>query len=131
MFHCVVWYTFTNISVELPASIIAPIKEAVPSYDMSVNIYQITWCNIPEDRHLCDSIWVQDENESYRQPTNSIAKNPSKPYRQLANKVPTSHQSEKVIIILYCSILLGMCCNFFHSVTFIHSLLYIMLFHYP
>jgi hypothetical protein len=40
----------TNISEKLTASIMRTMVEAVNS-EMSVNIYQTTWCNIPEDSH--------------------------------------------------------------------------------
>jgi hypothetical protein len=37
----------------LAASIIrAMMMEAVNTFEMSVNFYQTTWCNIPEDSHL-------------------------------------------------------------------------------
>jgi hypothetical protein len=47
---------FTDVSEVLAASImkviIALMKEAGSTSEMSVNFYQTTWCNIPEDSHL-------------------------------------------------------------------------------
>jgi hypothetical protein len=53
VFWNVVWCSFvilTDISEELTASIFR--VEAVSSSETSVNIYQTTRCNIPEDSHL-------------------------------------------------------------------------------
>jgi hypothetical protein len=56
MLHCVVWYILTIISEELTVSIIRVFitltKEAVSSSEISVNIYQITHSNIPEESHI-------------------------------------------------------------------------------
>jgi hypothetical protein len=41
MLHRVVWYILTDVSEEL-----------IASSETSVNTYQTTWCNIPEDSHL-------------------------------------------------------------------------------
>jgi hypothetical protein len=42
---------WTNVSEKLTASIMMVTVEAVTS-EMSVNIYQATCCNIPEDSHI-------------------------------------------------------------------------------
>jgi hypothetical protein len=61
-----VWYILTDVSEELPATIIRVIctvifmtvitlmMVAVSSYEMTVNrpIYQITRCYIPQERHF-------------------------------------------------------------------------------
>jgi hypothetical protein len=41
-----------HVSWELTASVITLTTEAVTSSETSVNIYQTTWCYIPEDSHL-------------------------------------------------------------------------------
>jgi hypothetical protein len=46
---------FTDVSAVLAASIISVIAlmtEAASPSEMSVNFYQTTWCNNPEDSHL-------------------------------------------------------------------------------
>jgi hypothetical protein len=48
----VFWWKFANVSEELTASIIALMMEAVSTSEMSVNIYQNTGHNNPEDSHL-------------------------------------------------------------------------------
>jgi hypothetical protein len=52
----VVWYKFADISEVLPASIIrafrALIMEAASTSETSVNVYQTTRRNNPEDNHL-------------------------------------------------------------------------------
>jgi hypothetical protein len=53
MLRCVVWYKFTDVSEVLIASIvIALMMEAVNTSETSVNFYQTTQHNIPEDSHL-------------------------------------------------------------------------------
>jgi hypothetical protein len=52
MLHHVIWYKFTSVSEVLAASIIALIMEAASTSETSVNFYQTTWHNIPEDSHL-------------------------------------------------------------------------------
>jgi mannose-6-phosphate isomerase class I len=49
----VVWQKFTDVSEVLAASIIIGlIMEAASASDTSVNFYQTTWRNNPEDSHL-------------------------------------------------------------------------------
>jgi hypothetical protein len=53
MLRRVVWYKFTDISEVLAASIIrAMMMEAASISETSVNFYQTTQRNIPEDSHL-------------------------------------------------------------------------------
>jgi hypothetical protein len=53
MLRRVIWYKFTDVSEVLAASIIiALMKEAEGISETLVNVYQTTWCNIPEDSHL-------------------------------------------------------------------------------
>jgi hypothetical protein len=45
---------FTDVSEVLHASIIKAIvlmMEAASTSETSINVYQTTWCNNPEDRH--------------------------------------------------------------------------------
>jgi hypothetical protein len=52
----VVWKTFTDVSEVADASIIraviALMMEAASTSVTSVNFYQTTWCNNPEDSYL-------------------------------------------------------------------------------
>jgi hypothetical protein len=50
--HRVVWYKFTDVSEVLAASIIRAMSEAASTCETTVNIYQTTWHNNPEDGHL-------------------------------------------------------------------------------
>jgi hypothetical protein len=53
MLRLVVWPILADVSEELTAStIIALIMEAISSYETSVNIYQTSRHNIPEDCRL-------------------------------------------------------------------------------
>jgi hypothetical protein len=42
----------TDVSEEITTSIIALITKAARTSESSVNVYQTTWCSIPEDGHL-------------------------------------------------------------------------------
>jgi hypothetical protein len=46
-------YKFTSISEVL----IILMMEAASTSEMSVNFYQTTWCNIPEDIHLQENTY--------------------------------------------------------------------------
>jgi hypothetical protein len=52
----VVWYKFTDVSEALPATIIvaliALMMAAVTTPGTSINFYQTTWRNLPEDSHF-------------------------------------------------------------------------------
>jgi hypothetical protein len=50
MLYRIVWKMLTDVSEELTASIIR--VEAVSSSETSINMYQTTRCNVPEDSHL-------------------------------------------------------------------------------
>jgi hypothetical protein len=54
--HRVLWYKFTDVSEVLAASItrvmIARMMEVASTYETSVNLYQTTRRNKPEDSHL-------------------------------------------------------------------------------
>jgi hypothetical protein len=56
MLRHVVWSKFTDVS----EAIIALMMEAASTSETSVNLYETTWCSIPEDSHLhshcCDEI---------------------------------------------------------------------------
>jgi hypothetical protein len=53
MLRHVVWDNFTEVSEVFTASINrAPMMESVSTSETSVNFYQTTRRNIPEDRHL-------------------------------------------------------------------------------
>jgi hypothetical protein len=61
---------FSNVSKVLTASIIiALMMEAVNTSETSINFYQTTWCNIPEDSHLhthcCENLKYQQKCEIY------------------------------------------------------------------
>jgi hypothetical protein len=43
------------------SSLTTLMMEAVSSSETLLNIYQTTWCNIPEDSHT-EFIWPQDED---------------------------------------------------------------------
>jgi hypothetical protein len=51
MLRRVVWWTLTDVT-EVLSSIIALMMDAVSIFEMSINIYQTTRCNIPEDSCL-------------------------------------------------------------------------------
>jgi hypothetical protein len=48
----VVWYKFTDVSEVLAASIIALMMEAASTCETSVNVYQTTRRNSPEDSYI-------------------------------------------------------------------------------
>jgi hypothetical protein len=52
MLRLVVWWKFTDVSEMHTASIVGLIFEALSTSETSVNIYQRTQRNIPEDSHL-------------------------------------------------------------------------------
>jgi hypothetical protein len=57
LLRCVVWYKFTDVSEVLAASIIRTMiiglmMEAASTSEKSVNFYQTTQSNNPEDSHL-------------------------------------------------------------------------------
>jgi hypothetical protein len=56
MLRRVVWLEFTHVSEMFAASIIALIMEAASTSEKSVNFYQTTRRNIPEDSHLRSAI---------------------------------------------------------------------------
>jgi hypothetical protein len=59
MSHRVVWYKFTEVSEVLAASIIiALMMEAVSASETSVNFYETTRRNLPEDSHLHSFIYL-------------------------------------------------------------------------
>jgi hypothetical protein len=51
LYH-VVWYTFTDVSEVLTASIIRAMMEAASTSETSVNFYKTTLSNNPQDSHL-------------------------------------------------------------------------------
>jgi hypothetical protein len=52
MLRRVVWWKFTDFSEVLTVSIRALTMDAASTFETSVNFYQTTWRNIPEDSHL-------------------------------------------------------------------------------
>jgi hypothetical protein len=58
------------LTVSIIKIIIILMMEAISTSEMSVNFYQSTWCNIPEDNdlhtHCCENLKSHRENLIFR-----------------------------------------------------------------